>query len=485
MENLPFQERFQFTNSIEMSKKLVAILALLIMSYHVFAGSKMKIYFNHPVDTSVATNVNAVYLNNCIADTLVAYINRAQYSLDFAVYNYVQGTYANIATAVNNAFSRGVHVRWIYDSSSSNTGLSAVNSLINRLGSPTSGTYGIMHNKFVVIDAYSPNPADAIVWTGSTNFTDNQIGTTDYNNVVIIQDSALAHAYTDEFNMMWGSSTLVPNLTLSKFGPHKTDIGRHNFTIDGHHVELYFSPSDGTNTKIQNTISTANTDMYFGMYAFTDNTDANMIVTKYFAGVYVAGIDDSYGNSYTPHTTFTSGLGASNFIVYSGSGLYHNKFLIVDPSDECSDPTVLTGSHNWSSSADTKNDEYTLIIHNDTTANIYYQSFKANFNFLGGTLTTIHGCPTGIANTANSLKRMLIYPNPSTGTSNIDYELLQSANVSITVINLMGKEVAGDVKSELQQIGKHRIAINGLSSGVYIVRCLIGTEQFSTKLVIE
>ena len=468
-----------------MRKKLLAIFALSIMSYQGFAASKIKVYFNHQVDTTVATGSKAVYLNNCVADTLVAYINRAQYSLDFAVYNYVQGTYANIATAVNNAYSRGVHVRWIYDSSSSNTGLSAVNPLINRLGSPTSGTYGIMHNKFVVIDAYSPNPDDAIVWTGSTNFTDNQIGTTDYNNVVVIQDSALAHAYTDEFNMMWGSSTLVPNTSLSKFGPRKTDIGRHNFTIDGHHVELYFSPSDGTNDKIQSTISTANTDMYFGMYAFTDNTDANMIVTKFFAGVYVAGIDDSYGNSYTPRTTFTSGLGTSNFLIYSGLGLYHNKFLIVDPSDQCSDPTVLTGSHNWSVSADTKNDENTLIIHSDTTANIYYQSFKANFNFLGGTLTTIHGCPTNVTNIPSSLKGMLIYPIPSTGTTYIDYELLQSANVSIKVLNLLGQEVRGAGFLAYQEVGSHKVAFSGLSVGVYIVHCMVGSEQFSTKLIVE
>ncbi|MES2701543.1 MAG: hypothetical protein V4649_02835 [Bacteroidota bacterium] len=41
--------------------------------------------------------------------------------------------------------------------------------------------------------------------------------------------------------------------------------------------------------------------------------------------------------------------------------------------------------HNWSVSANTKNDENTVIIRNDTAANIYYQTFRANFTAAGGT----------------------------------------------------------------------------------------------------
>ncbi len=57
----------------------------------------------------------------------------------------------------------------------------------------------------------------------------------------------------------------------------------------------------------------------------------------------------------------------------------HHKYLIVDNSDRSSDPLVLTGCHNWSSSAELRNDENTLIVHDATIANIYYQEFSERF----------------------------------------------------------------------------------------------------------
>jgi len=464
--------------------KKIYLIFLLTICINANAGNKILYYFNHPVDNSVSTGMNAVYLNSCMADTLVAYINRSKFTIDIAQYDYNQGSYANIATAINSAYTRGVQIRWIYDGSSSNTGLSLLNSAIHTLGSPTSSSYNIMHNKFVLIDANSSNPNDAIVFTGSFDWSTQQFNT-DHNNCVIIQDSALAHAYTDEFNLMWGGTGNTPNSSLSKFGPYKTDLGKHSFIIDGKHVELYFSPLDGTNTHIQSAISSANTDLYFGMYTFTDNTDANLIVSRYTSGVYVAGIDDSYSNSYSPYSTFTSGLGV-HFKVYTGTGLYHNKFLIVDPSDTCSDPLVLTGSHNWTTSANTKNDENTLIIHDDTAANIYYQSFRADFTSIGGTLATIHGCGSSnyipMYNTIENSTS--IYPNPTNGKFTISYTLPSFNKGSVEIYNVLGQVVASLVKNENQQTGNYAYNFTIDKTGIYFAQFTIGTEHYIKKLIV-
>ena len=48
--------------------------------------------------------------------------------------------------------------------------------------------------------------------------------------------------------------------------------------------------------------------------------------------------------------------------------------MIVDQDAPSSDPLVFTGSHNWSAAADNDNDENTLVIHDATIANIYYQN---------------------------------------------------------------------------------------------------------------
>lgn len=413
-------------------------LAIIVFIVQLFPnnvyGQKIKTYFNQPVNNNVSTGVNAIYLNQTMDDTLVAYINRAKFTLDIAVYNYSSSSLiADIAGAVNAAYNRGVIVRWIYDGASSNTGLSTLNTSIPTLASPTGTNYNIMHNKFMIVDANSTNLNDPIVWTGASNWGSNQFNS-DYNNTIVIQDKNLALAYTTEFNEMWGSTTTTPNLILSKFGSFKSDNTPHFFTIEGKTVELYFSPSDGTTSKIIQAINSANHSMYFGIYTFTENDISNVIIPKIQQGIYTLGIIDDFSVGYTPVTDL-SPIMNSNLIIYNQNNSYHNKYLIVDPCNPNSDPLVLTGSHNWSGAANTNNDENTLIIHDDTIANVYYQSFHKDFTDAGGTITP---CSVIAANEEvlnSSLVR--ISPNPSNGVFNIETSSLDV--VSISILNMEGK----------------------------------------------
>jgi phosphatidylserine/phosphatidylglycerophosphate/cardiolipin synthase-like enzyme len=49
----------------------------------------------------------------------------------------------------------------------------------------------------------------------------------------------------------------------------------------------------------------------------------------------------------------------------------HHKFAIIDVDG--SDPVVVLGSYNWTSSGAYDNDENTLIIHDANLAQSYYQ----------------------------------------------------------------------------------------------------------------
>ena len=247
-------------------KKTSLLLGLLLLTTLAWTQTpKIKAYFTRAVNNSVSTGTNAVFLDNLVDDTLIAYINRAQFTIDAAIYSFKEtNDISSIAAAINSAYARGVAVRWIYDGSSSNPSLSLLNSNIPTLASPTSEFYGIMHNKFMIIDANSTNVNDPIVWTGSCNFSASQINT-DANNILIIQDKAIAAAYLTEFNEMWGDEGLVPNTGDSKFGPFKTNNTPHNFVVDGVPIELYFSPTDGTNAKLQNAMGSSDIDMYFGV----------------------------------------------------------------------------------------------------------------------------------------------------------------------------------------------------------------------------
>jgi hypothetical protein len=467
------------------------LLVTIIGFVQARAGNKIKVYFNTPVNTAVSMGVNAAYLaSGSMGDTIVAYINRAKHTLDIAQYDYNQdtwnGAYANIAAAVDSAYKRGVVVRWIYDGGESNHGLASLDTGIHTLGRPSGGS-GIMHDKFIIIDAYSSDPADAIVSTGSEDWS-SEMMYKDYNNILFLQDSALAHAYTDEFNMMWGSSTATPNASLAKFGPAKRDLGSHTFYIDGNLVELYFSPSDNTNTHINNAIATANTDLYTGVYCFTEVANADGITAKKASGVYTLAIVDQYTQTASPtvYSTLSTSLGAG-FKEYTGSYIYHNKMVIIDPSDTCSDPQVLTGSHNWTVSANSYNDENTVIIHNDTIANMYYQSFTQNFISLGGSYTAVSGCgavTTGIVATAASATGLSVFPDPASGQVTISYALSEQQNVSLEIFNAVGQKIASLSVNEIQQPSSHSYSYVFNTAGFYFVRFATGDQVTIKKLVI-
>jgi phosphatidylserine/phosphatidylglycerophosphate/cardiolipin synthase-like enzyme len=349
------------------------------------SSGDMKVYFNRSVDTSVAEGSRAVQLYEAIDDTLISYINRTKYSVDFTIYNYNPTGISDITAALNAAHTRGVEVRIVSDMNmEDNAGWDELEPEIGRIVSPKenyNAGIGIMHNKFVVFDALSPDPLDPLVWTGSTNFTAAQINE-DANNVIIIQDQSLAKTYRIEFEEMFGSTGLQPDSSTARFGSKKTNNTPHEFIIGGSRVESYFSPSDGTNAKIEETIKTADYGLFVNTMLITRDFLANAIVTQKDAGAVAKVVVNAKegcivnGNTYIVDKLMDLG---ENFKDYNGIGILHHKTLIVDPFYPGADPLVLTGSHNWSSSADIRNDENTLIIHNADIANIYYQEFVERF----------------------------------------------------------------------------------------------------------
>ena len=81
-------------------------------------------------------------------DTIKSYIDKAQHTLDIAIYNHSD---ALITTAINDAYNRGVAVRYLTCGSTTTLALGDLDTNIHVL--EKQGGSGIMHNKFVVIDA--------------------------------------------------------------------------------------------------------------------------------------------------------------------------------------------------------------------------------------------------------------------------------------------------------------------------------------------
>ncbi len=344
------------------------------------SSGDMKAFFNRPVDHSVSTGTDALYLDHSMDDTLINYIGRAKESIDFTAYNFNNAGISSIADALNAAHDRGLVVRVVYDINQNNFGTDDLDPAIGKMASPVSEypITGIMHNKFIVIDALSDDHNNPIVWTGSTNFTSGQINI-DPNNVVVIQDKSLAIAFRMEFNEMFGSEVPQPDAGVSLFGPYKTNNTPHEFFIGGNRVESYFSPSDNTHTQILKTLKSADTDLSAGTMLITKSDLAYSIRDGHEAGVDAKVLVKDEASCTDLVVGILKNSLQDKFRVSGEAGIMHHKYVIVDQSDASSDPLVLTGSHNWSNSAQFRNDENTLIIHNQDLANQYYQEFTNRY----------------------------------------------------------------------------------------------------------
>ncbi len=472
----------QFTLQ-KFTKTLVLSLVLAALGFNAKAqNSKIKVYFNHQPNNAVSSGTNPYY-TQYFQDTVAKLINNAKYSVDIAQYDYTASSgslVAIIATACNNAAARGVVVRWIADGNAPNSGLSLLSSGVQKLRSPTTGMVSgyIMHNKFVVIDANSTLATDAIISTSSFDWS-SSMATSDYNNMVNIQDQPLAQAYDSQFNQMWGGSNPTPGAS-PKFSTNKTASPINSFTVNGTPIQVYFSPTDGASSQLNNLVNSANNELYFGIYEFTTSNIANSMQAKYTSGVTGFGVMDQFSTtgSNTPYLTLNQAsiLGPNRLKIYTGSAIYHNKMICADPNYPLSDPQVGCGSYNWTTTASVTSDENFMVIHDATVANEYWQSLCADFHSLGGTACTVQ---LGIEKYDMGLQQVAVYPNPFVDGVNIN---VKNAGETLTVkiTDQLGKVV---FEKTVNQTDEMKLNLNELSEGVYFVAVTSGNNHYTQKLI--
>ncbi len=418
------------------------------------SSGEVNTYFNHFVDHSVATTELAVSTDHII-DTIIHYINLAEQTLDVTMY---ETENVEIVDAINAANNRGVMVRVISDDMGNNE---AFDNLDQNIGYLEGNADGIMHDKFFIIDA--ENTENAWVMTGSMNHTINNLGW-DYNNIICVQDESLAKAYRLEFNEMWGGTEAQPDLNNSKFGADKTNNTPHHFVIGEIPTELYFSPTDGTAKQIQKVIDNAENEFAFAILVFTENSLGTATRQAHDRGVDVRGIIDYVGFNGSEFNFLTNnGVDVIDYQNADGSQwpdgpTLHHKYAIADYASD--KPVLITGSHNWSASANSIHDENTLILYDATLANIYYQEFNARFEGL-----------TPINNLQETNIRL--FPNPVDQLLSIDLP----ENTSVEISNIAGQVIFRNKLTE----GLQNINVSDFPDGLYFLKC---KDQIS-KIVVS
>ncbi len=433
------------------------------------SSGRIWAHFTNPVDNSFAypaTNL-AVSLPGLIDDTLVTYMNRAQQTLDIAIYNWNNITLLN---GINAAFRRGVRVRIVIDgnaSGNSTAGLDPGIPLVAR-APVAGGPSPIMHNKFVIIDADAVNPTAPLVWAGATNWTTGQLGV-DRNSAIIVQDQSLARVYTMEFNEMWGSATATPG--TPKFGAEKADNTPHFLKIGGRAVESWFSPSDNVTGHLIETINTADNDLHFATMLMTRSEIAQAIrnrVQLMNISQCSEGLVNDTVQAGGTFRTVRQALG-TRYQKYNGPGIMHHKYLLVDAGG--SDPITWVGSHNWSAAANTGNDENTLVIHDAAITNQHYQEFAKRIQDQNAGIGLCQLRILGVANDLAGSTRLAatVYPNPTSGQFRVESAAVLRGAVEVELLDANGRRV---LRTTTTAGADHSISLDAdaLPTGLYHLR---------------
>jgi len=286
-------------------------------------------------------------------ETIAADLNQAQKQVDIAAFDLDAEPIIN---ALIELEQRGVTVRVVTDED--NADLSGIRRLRrNGISVVEDKRTALMHNKFIVIDG-------RFTWMGSLNFTTNGVYCNN-NNLVRINSSRLAANYTAEMDEMYDNRLFGPD------SPRNTP--NEKMTINDILVENYFGPEREMSLNIARAVASAQSEILFMAFSFTDDQIGEAMLGRADAGVTVHGVFETTGSdtlySYFPHM---AAAGMANVVVRTDGNpqIMHHKVIIIDRQ------TVILGSFNFSDNANRRNDENIIIVHDPTFTSYFVEEFE-------------------------------------------------------------------------------------------------------------
>lgn len=307
------------------------------------SNSLWELYFSRPQDPSART------FRGGPEQALVEAIDNARFSVHMAIYHL---NLWSVRDALIRAHSRGVEVRIVTESSF------VAEREIRQLANAGIEVHEdrrppLMHHKFVVVDRLE-------VWTGSMNLTINGAYKND-NNLIRISSSVLAKNYEQEFEEMF-SEDRFGGLSLADTLQPILQLG--NIT-----VENYFSPDDGVEAQILKLLDGAQKKVDFLAFTFTSDALTTSLIQLHQRGIRVRGIVEA-SQINASGADFQTMLEAGLDVRPDGNpNKMHHKVIVID------DRTVILGSYNFTRSAEEKNDENVLVVHDPSLAALFLLEF--------------------------------------------------------------------------------------------------------------
>ena len=222
---------------------------------------------------------------------------------------------------------------------------------------------GLMHQKFVIIDRRQ-------VWVGSMNFTLNGAYRND-NNLLALTDPTAAAVFEAEFEEMFVDGLFGAYSPVGK-GTAFEIAGSAESRIP---IEIHFSPDDGVRDRIVELLLGARESVRFMAFSFTSDEIGDALLKLAAAGVDVRGVFDESQLRSNTGSEYEWLLGAGLEVKIDGNpDKLHHKVIIIDGR------IVITGSYNFSLSAETRNDENVVIIFDEGVAGVFLEEWERVFS---------------------------------------------------------------------------------------------------------
>lgn len=340
-----------------------------------------QLFFNDQLGTTI------------FSDVLLADIDKAQYSLEIAMYSFKSPV---LRDAVYRAAGRGVAITLILDWRKRDVHDQVFTYLpdtIKRLdlGSDVFKETVLMHHKFAIIDrGYS---GEKLLF-GSYNWTELQ---EKYDPSFLLR--------TDNRELIASFGREFDRLAQGLFGPQKLASADYRpwdleLRAGDYRYEVWFSPGDrdiNINRRILHLIREAKQDIKIMVWNFTDRFLAEELIAQARAGLKVTIIADNY-NYYNAQAVFlfleaaARDYNLENLLIIKDDAreaearpladqpeelaidpFLHHHLLIVD------DRLALFGTNNWSRGGAYFNDESIIVTDDPVIVSSFLSSFNYNY----------------------------------------------------------------------------------------------------------
>jgi phosphatidylserine/phosphatidylglycerophosphate/cardiolipin synthase-like enzyme len=334
-------------------------LALLAVTAAAATAASPTLFFTHnlppPAEPHAVTSLE---------QGLLVRIDAAQVSIDAVLYEFDR---ASVRDALLAAHARGVRVRVVTDDATRSGGedgpvyaaLAAAGIAVR--DDAVAGEGSRIHDKYFIFDRKR-------VWTGSANLTTADFAA-NHNHALVVNAPAVAALYQHDFDELWAG----------RFGTAKRPSPATQATVNGHALEVYFSPQDGALDQVIAAVNTAQATIDFAILQLRDDALAEALAAAQARGVRVRGLMDA--GSADDGESDDEALCAAGVAlrVEATPGRMHHKLMVIDalrPPAEGAGPRAVAGSLNWTEPGRTVSSENTLILHEPALVAAFAAEFE-------------------------------------------------------------------------------------------------------------